>query len=145
MSQMTLSELSETMRKIDFAMLSTRTESGDIAGRPMSNNGDVEYAGSSFFFTWEESRTIADIKSDPKVSLSFTGSKGLLGKPPIFIAVEGEAELIRDKSAFEQHWVAELDRWFKNGIDTPDLVLIKVQATRIHYWDGEEGGEVSLP
>ena len=145
MSSMTLSDLSEKMRKIDFAMLSTRTESGDIAGRPMSNNGDVEYAGSSFFFTWEESRTITDIKSDPKVSLSFTGSKGLLGKPPIFIAVEGEAELIRDKSAFEQHWVAELDRWFKNGIDTPDLVLIKVQATRIHYWDGEEGGEVSLP
>jgi general stress protein 26 len=39
---MTLSDLAKWMRDIDFAMLSTRTEGGAIAGRPMSNNGDVE-------------------------------------------------------------------------------------------------------
>ena len=45
MSEMTLSDLSKAMRSIDFAMLSTRTEGGEIAGRPMSNNGDVDYDG----------------------------------------------------------------------------------------------------
>jgi general stress protein 26 len=141
---MTLSDLSDTMREIDFAMLSTRTEGGDIAGRPMSNNGDVAYEGDSYFFSDENTRTVDDIKRDPKVGLSFQGRKGLLGKPPVFIAVEGKAELIRDKKAFEEHWTKDLEIWFKEGVDTPGLILIKVHATRIHYWKGEDEGEVKV-
>ena len=45
MAAMTLEELSEKMRKIDFCMLSTREAGGGISTRPMSNNGDVEYDG----------------------------------------------------------------------------------------------------
>ena len=37
-----------------------------------------------------------------------------------------------------------LDRWFEKGIDTPGIVLIKVKATRITFWDGEEEGEVAV-
>ena len=102
MSQLTLSEISDKMRDIDFAMLSTRTEGGAIAARPMSNNGDVAYEGDSWFFSDGHTRTVADIERDPTVGLSFTGSKGLLGSPPIFIAIEGVAELIRDKATFER-------------------------------------------
>jgi general stress protein 26 len=144
MSEMTLAELSEKMRGIDFAVLSTRAEGGQIAGRPMSNNGDVDYDGDSFFFTWEQTHTVKDIQRDPQVGLSFAGSKGFLGKPPNFIVVEGTAELIRDKVAFKRHWTTDLDVWFEDGIDTPGLVLIKVHATRIHYWDGEDEGEIKL-
>ena len=144
MGQMTLADVSKAMSDIDFAMLSTRAESGDIAARPMSNNGDVEFKGDSYFFTLEQAHTIADIERDARVGLSFTGSKGLLGKPPIFIAVEGEAELIRDKGAFKKHWTKELDVWFKDGIDTPGVVLIRVHAGRVHYWDGMDEGEVAL-
>ncbi|WP_284946494.1 pyridoxamine 5'-phosphate oxidase family protein [Acidisoma cladoniae] len=141
---MTLADVSKTMGDIDFAMLSTRAASGDISSRPMSNNGDVEYDGDSYFFTWEEAHTVGDIERDPKVGLSFSGSKGLLGKVPMFIAVEGKAELIRDKTAFQQHWTKDLDVWFKDGIDTPGVVMIKVHATRIHYWNGMEDGEVAV-
>ena len=52
MSDWTLRDISEKVRDIDFAMLLTRTESGEIAGRLMSNNRDVEYDGNSFFFSW---------------------------------------------------------------------------------------------
>ena len=62
----------------------------------------------------------------------------------MFIAVEGAAELIQNKEAFEEHWTKELDVWFKDGINTPGLVLIKIHATRIHYWDGMEEGEVAI-
>jgi len=141
-SDWTFSEITEKVRDIDFAMLLTRTESGEIAGRPMSNNRDVEYDGDSFFFTWEQARSVADIERDPKVALSYSGSKGLLGQPPVFIAIQGEAELIRDKAEFEAHWTKGLERWFQDGVDTPGLVLIKVHANRIHYWDGENEGEV---
>jgi general stress protein 26 len=144
MAKLTLPDVSEKMRDIDFAMLSTRTEGGAIAARPMSNNRDVEFDGDVFFFTYEQARTVGDIERDPKVGLSFTGSKGLLGKPPTFIAIEGMAELIRDKAEFEAHWTSDLDYWFKQGVDTPGVVLIKVHAERIHYWDGEDEGEVAV-
>jgi general stress protein 26 len=144
MAQLTLEDLSQKMKQIDFTMLSTHTEGGQIAGRPMSNNGDVEYDGNSYYFTWEQSRTVRDIERDPKVSLSFQGNKGLLGKPPVMITVEGQAELIREKNEFDAHWTPDLERWFSDGTDTEGLVMIKVHATRIHYWDGEDQGELTV-
>lgn len=142
MSNMTMEDIAEAMRDIDFAMLNTLTEDGKIAGRPMSNNGDVAYDGDSYFFTYEDTRTVHDIKRKADVTLSFQGSKGLLGKPPLFLSVEGRAELIRDRAAFEKHWNSDLDYWFEQGLDTPGIVLIKVHATRIHYWNGNEDGEL---
>ena len=141
---MTLAEISEKMRDIDFTVLSTRTDGGAVAGRPMSNNREVDYDGDSYYFTYDSARTVSDIERDPKVGLSFQHKSGLLGLKPFFITVEGEAELIRDKGAFAEHWTSDLDRWFEQGIDTPGLVLIKVHASRLHYWDGGDEGEVKL-
>lgn len=142
MSKLTLSDISKQLREIDIAMLSTHAANGHIAGRPMSNNRDVDYDGDSYYFTLDRTQTVVDIGRDPKVSLAFQGSKGLLGGLPFMAAVEGEAELIRDKAAFEEHWNSDLDAWFKDGIDTPGLVLIKVHAKRISYWNGTEDGEL---
>jgi general stress protein 26 len=140
----TLADLSDRMRDIDFTMFSTRAADGRIAARPMSNNQEVDYNGDSYYFSYDDARTIEDIGRDNQVGLSFQGTSGMLGMRPFFVAVEGAAELIRDKAQFEQHWTSDLDRWFKEGVDTPGLILIKVHAQRVHYWDGEDEGEVSL-
>jgi general stress protein 26 len=68
----------------------------------------------------------------------------MLGMKPFFITVEGRAELILDKAEFVEHWTKDLDAWFKQGIDTPGLTLIKVVAERLHYWDGYDSGEITL-
>lgn len=143
MSDRTIGDLAKAMGKIDFAMLTTRTEGGQLATRPMSNNSDVEWDGDSYYFTYDDTRTVSDIERDPHVALSFQGRAGILGAPPLFVAVEGEAGIIRDKATFADHWTSDLERWFPNGIDTPGMALIKVAAVRIHYWDGEEEGEVA--
>ena len=101
MASMTLEDLSSQLKKIDFCMLSTNAGSGRISARPMSNNGDVEYDGDSWFFSYEDSRKITEIEGIDIVSLTFTAPPSLLGKPGIFIAVEGVASLVRDKAAFE--------------------------------------------
>ncbi len=36
----------------------------------------------------------------------------------MFIHVEGEATLVRDKAQFAEHWDEALDRWFEDGIET---------------------------
>ncbi|SOB80520.1 General stress protein 26 [Sphingomonas guangdongensis] len=139
-----LADLAEKMRDIDFCTLSTRTSGGAIAGRPMSNNRDVAYDGDSWFFSYEQARTISDIEADPNVGLSYQGKSGLLGMRPFFLTIEGRATLIRDKAQFEAHWTKDLDRYFPQGVDTPGIVLIQVHASRAHYWDGEDEGEVTL-
>jgi general stress protein 26 len=144
MANLTLQDISRKMADIDFTMMFTKAEGGELAGRPMSNNADVEYDGDSWYFTFEDTRTVEDIERDPKVGLSLQGSGGILGGPGIMIAIEATAELIRDKAQFEAHWHKDLDRWFKDGIDTPGIVLIKAVAKRVHYWDDEEEGEVKL-
>lgn len=145
MTTMTMEELSKKLGKIDFCMFNTNGGSGRISSRPMSNNGDVEYDGDSWFFSYEDTRKVGEIGRDAVVTLTFTAPPSLLGKPGIFIAVNGEATLIRDKARFEAHWVTDLDRWFPDGIDTAGIVLIKVSARTIEYWDGEENGRIKLP
>jgi general stress protein 26 len=143
MKHKSIQDIANRMAGIDIAILSTHTQGGQIANRPMSNNGDVAYDGTSYYFTFEEARTVADIQADPKVALGFTGDGGIFSDA-IYVAVEGIAELIRDKAAFQAHWTSDLDRWFENGVDTPNLVLVKVRAVRINYWDGEDQGEINL-
>jgi general stress protein 26 len=74
MGTWTLKDVAEKIADIDFAMLVTRSEGGELAGRPMSNNGDVEYDGDSYFFSYEEARSISDIARDPKVALTFAST-----------------------------------------------------------------------
>jgi len=144
MARMDLKTVSETLKDIDFVMLNTHTEGAQIAGRSMSNNQQVEYDGDSWFFVDEESRTFADVRSQPNVTIAAQTNKGLLGKPPLFLSIEGRAEIVQDPSALEAHWRPELKRWWPQGPQTPGLALLKVKATRIHYWDGGDEGEVPL-
>ena len=143
----TLAEISEALRGIDFCTLSTHTAGGAIGARPMSNNRNVDYTGDSWFFTYESRQMIADIGDDPNVGVTYQGSagiKGILGAPGAFFHVVGTAEVIRDTAAFAQHWDKSLDRWFPQGVETPGTVMIAVKAQRLHYWDGEEEGEVEV-
>ena len=142
MATMTLSDIAKKLKKIDFCMLATKADTGAISHRPMSNNGDVEYDGDSWFFSHDDTNKVADIRRDPRVTLSFTEPPSLLGKPGIFFSIEGSATIIRDRKRLQEHWVDGLERWFTQGVDTPGLVLIKVHADRIQYWDGEENGIV---
>ena len=80
MADLALDDIAEKMRDIDFAILSTRTQSGAIAARPMSNNRQVEYDGDNFFFTLQDTGSIRDITGDPNVGLSFQGRSGALAR-----------------------------------------------------------------
>ncbi|PZU15271.1 MAG: hypothetical protein DI591_10820 [Citromicrobium sp.] len=55
--------------------------------------------------------------------------------------MQGEAVLIDDRVAFEEHYVSDLDQWIEDGIDCPGLVLIEVRAVRATAW-GAVSGEV---
>lgn len=138
MPNKTLADLAGKMADIDVAILSTHAEGGGISSRPMSNNGQVELDATSYYFASETAGAAADIERDGAVALGFQGAGGF------YLAVEGVASLIRDRSRFAEHWTPSLDRWFPEGPDTQGLVMIQVEPGRLHYWDGAEDGEIRI-
>jgi general stress protein 26 len=59
--------------------------------------------------------------------------------------VQGTASIIKDQELLKARWVSGLERWFPEGTQTQGLVLIKVSASSVYYWDGEENGQVAVP
>jgi len=138
MATFTLSTLARYMAEMDICMMVSQSARGSFNSRPMSNNGDVKYDGVSYSFTYEASQKIKDLEANPQVILNFEG------KEDLFVAVGGKATLIRSKTKFAEHWVDSLNQWFKEGIDTPGIVLIKVKGSRLHYWQREKEGKIKL-
>jgi general stress protein 26 len=143
MSDLTFADISSKMRSMDTTMLMTVTEDGRIAGRPLSNNQEVDAEGNSYYFTWGYSPMVQNIERQPNVTLAFQASAPTPEKL-MRIHVQGRAEVIRDTDAFHEHWSNRLNHWFDRGPDTPGLVMIKVHAQRVHYWNGSCEGEIRL-
>ncbi len=141
--KLTLKDISGVLRSIDICMMTTRSSDGSLESRPMSNNKDVDYHGDSYFFTMADTRVVTDLKRSPNVCLAFDDRDGLFGKH-FYISVAGEGELIADRATMKRHWVPELELWFKDGVDTEGLTMIKVHAHHIRYWKGMEEGEIVL-
>jgi general stress protein 26 len=137
--KMNLKELSEKMADIDICMMTTTSASNELTSRPMSNNGDVEYDGNSYFFTYGDSHVAMEISGNAQVNLSFATKKH------VYISVSGEGKLVTDKNEMKEHWNKDLEVWFKDGIDTPGITMIHVEAKKIKYWEDMEEGEVQLP
>ncbi|MBA3466281.1 MAG: pyridoxamine 5'-phosphate oxidase family protein [Gemmatimonadaceae bacterium] len=55
----------------------------------------------------------------------------------------GSATIVRDPAKKRALWIEELERWFKDGPDSEDVVLIKVTPSRVAYW-GDDDGEIEL-
>lgn len=138
MASKSLKDVAKKMANLDICMFSTHSSRGSLATRPMSNNGDVEYDGNSWFFSYEGASVVKDIERDAHVGL------GLQGPKDLYISISGTASLVRNKSTMAEHWVDSLSQWFKDGIDTEGIVMIQVKARSIRYWQGEEQEEVKL-
>jgi general stress protein 26 len=136
-----VAQLATLMRGIDFCMMTTHGTDNVMRSRPMSNNGEVEFDGDAWFFTSRDSRKVAEIESDSRVELSYVGGTK---RAPIWISLAGTAEILDDNDLKEELWLDELEQWFDNGPDDPEVVLIHVKAEQAAWWTYEDQGELKL-
>ena len=144
MSSLSKKQISDIMKHIDICMMTTIKADSTPETRPMSNNREVDYQGTSYFFAYASSSAVQQITAKQDLTLSYIGHHSFLNRSSIYITLEGKANLITDKAIFKQHWHKELDLWFKDGINTPGLTLIEVKGKKVSYWDGYEHGEIPL-
>jgi len=125
-----LEKLRELVKGIDFCMLTTTDEAGDLHSRPMSSNGDIDEDGDIWFFTSASSHKVSEITELPKVNVSFADPDNQR-----YISVSGSAQLVRDRAKIDELWRPEFKIWFPEGKDDPEVALLRVSLEKAEYWD----------
>lgn len=124
-----LSKLAELIGEIKFAMLTTAEPDGTLRSRPLSTL-QMDEQGQSWFFTAESSPKVQEAEQHRKVNLSYARPD-----KQDYASVSGTAETVRDRQKMEELWTPWIKPWFPNGLDDPDLVLLKVTIQEAEYWD----------
>jgi len=125
-----LQRLRDMVKDIDFCMLTTTDENGDLHSRPMSANGEIDPDGDLWFFTGVSSHKVTEIKKSPRVNVSFADPKNQK-----YVSLTGTAELVRDRKKIEELWKPEFKMWFPEGKDDPEIALLRINLEKAEYWD----------
>ena len=135
MKKASLKQVAEVMKNLDFCMMVTKDGRNTLHSRPMSNNGEVEFDGDSWFFSYRDTDKIKQIENNPMVSLVFQTDD------MTFVDCYGMATVTENRKMLEEKWHDNLKEWFPDGIDTEGICLIRVSAHRVQFWNKKGGGE----
>jgi general stress protein 26 len=106
--------------------------------RPMSTI-EVEENGTLWFFTDARSVKVEEVSADPTAHLVYAHP----GKES-YMDVWGQSSVVTDKQTLKDKWSPLVKAWFPDGVDDPNLALLKVTPQDAYYWDAEAGKMVSF-
>ena len=130
-------KLRDLMKRFRHGMLVTHGsgQGGSTHARPMAvanvdgSNGDFGV----WFLTDRSSPKVLEIEAHPEVQL-------ILQDASAFVAMTGDATVVKDRAKLDQLWNVAYEAWFPKGKDDPSLVLIHMRAREAEYWD-QTGGK----
>ena len=117
------------IKSIKVAMMTTMDE-GMLRSRPMHGQYREE-DDTLWFFTKLSSAKADEIRDEQEVNLSFADIDD-----NHFVSVSGRAALVKDRAMAEKLWNPFVAAWYPEGLDDPDLVLIRITPEQAEYWDG---------
>ena len=129
-------KVKELVKDAKICMLTTMTADGRHVSRPMAVQ-DVEFDGDLWFFTYSDSDLVEQIATHPQVNVSFSDAK-----QNAWTSVAGAAVRTDDPAKAKELWSPMLKAWFPDGLDTPNLTLVKVHAETAEYWDAAHSSNV---
>ena len=136
---LTPKKLADTMKHVEFCMMTTVAANGDLHSRPMSNNKDVEWDGDTWFFTQADSSQAREIQANPNVNLGYSRPDKM-----VFVSLTGRGEIVHDEERKKELWYKALEIFLPEGPEDPNVVLIRVHADYAFYWSKEGEGELHL-
>jgi general stress protein 26 len=133
-----IAKVGELIKDINVAMMTTEAEDGLLHSRPMATQ-KTEFDGTLWFFSGLNSGKISEIDWNPEVNLSYSD-----GNDNQYVSVSGTAELVDDRAKKEELWSDIYKAWFPQGLDDPDLCLLRVDVAFAEYWDVPSGKMVQV-
>jgi general stress protein 26 len=129
-------KVKELIKDARICMLTTMTGDGRHVSRPMALQ-DVEFDGDLWFFTYSDSDLIAQIGGNPQVNVAFSDSG-----QHAWISISGTATRTDDPAKAKELWNPMLKAWFPDGLETPNLTLVKVHGETAEYWEAAHSSRV---
>ena len=127
--------LVELIGDIPIAMLTTYGGAG-VRSVPMARQ-EVEPDAEMWFIAARDTRHVADIQAEPRVSLTFSSRSS-------WVALTGTAVVVEDDEKLKELWNTFAEAWLPGGPEDPNAVLIKVDVEEGEYWDTPGGNIASL-
>ena len=127
-----VAELADKIKSVRFAMFTTVDEHGHLISQPMTNQ-ELDADGALWFFTSTNTDLWQNIGARPLVNVSFAEPEDAL-----YVSISGQAERVVDRARIAALWNPMVAAWFPNGKDDPHVVLAKVVAKTVQYWDSKE-------
>lgn len=122
--------VADLVSRAKVAMLTTMTQEGKHVSRPMGLQ-EAEFDGNLWFFAYDDSAKATRIRVTPEVDVSFSDTEN-----HSWTSIAGRAHIVHDRQKAEQLWSSTLNAWFPDGLETPGLTLIKIEADTAEYWEG---------
>jgi general stress protein 26 len=126
-TESTQHHLVHVLQDFDSAILVTRSERGDLRGRPMAL-AEIKADGDIYFATSLANDTVREIEAEPRVAVTVQGKVK-------FASVSGKARIVRDQALIQKLWREGWKLWFPEGPSDPQLCLIRFEADEGEYWD----------
>jgi len=133
-----INKLGELIKDVSVAMLTTALPDGTLRSRPMQTQ-QTEFDGDLWFFTGASSPKAHEIEDDQHVNLSYAAPDDNR-----YVSVSGRATVVRDREKAEELWKPMYKAWFPEGLDDPDLSLLKIEVEQAEYWDTSSNTLVHL-
>jgi general stress protein 26 len=118
-------------------MLTTHNHAGGLCSRPMYTQ-QVDAEGNLWFFTSSSSHLVSEIRSNHQVHVTYAAGKEK------FISATAKAYEVFDRVHMLELWTPMMKAWFPMGIDTPELVLLRVVLEDVEYWDAPSSPVVKV-
>jgi general stress protein 26 len=132
-----IQKLRTMLEDIDFCMMTT-VDNGQLRCRPMSTQA-AEFDGEVWFFTRDDSHKADEIAKDDRVCLGYSKADD-----STYVSVSGRAEITKDRAKMEELWSPILKAWFPDGLEDPNICLMKVTVEQAEYWESPSGKLVQL-
>ena len=129
-----MKKLADLMKGIRFAMLTTMEKDGSLNSRPMATQ-EVEFDGDLWFFTKAHAPKVEEADQHHQVNVSFADTE-----KNTFISASGTAILVRDQAKMKELWKAPYKLFFPQGLEDPQIALLKVSVEKAEYWDSAPTG-----
>jgi len=123
----------DLVKDIPFAMFTTVTAGGALRSRPMVASENA-FDGTLWFFTRTSSAVAQEIAGNHMVNITYVSAP-----EDRFVSVSGSASVVRDLERAGVMWSPAYNQWFAGGASDPELSLIKIEASRVEYWDRKAG------
>lgn len=133
-----IEKIRDLIKDIRFAMLTTIDEDGSLRSRPMGTQ-EAEFDGDLWFFTGASSAKVDEVERDERVNVSYAAPDDNR-----YVSISGTARLVRDRAKAKELWNPVLKAWFPDGLDDPDLALLRVRVEKAEYWDAPSSKMVQL-